>query len=475
MEEESSQKKHATGTTSLSADAVHFIYEALEAGDSPRALNLLKRLYAQDMAELLNQANVEQRKQIVHLLDKNFNPEVLADLEPGVVDEVMAELGMEKTAEAISELDVDDAVYVIENLNEKDQQEVLENISDKEVRADLEEGLSYPEHSAGRLMHNIVVAVPNDWSVGQAIDYMRSAAELPDDFHEIYVTDKEHRPVGGVAVSRLLRTHRNIPIKDIMRKNLRLIAPYMDQEEVAFLFRKYGLVSAPVADESLKLVGVITVDDIVDVLGEEATEDFQKLGGMGAMEQPYMQVPFWQMVQKRAGWLVVLFLGEMLTASAMGFFEHELQKAVILALFIPLIISSGGNSGSQAATLVIRAMALGQLRISDWWKVMRRELATGAVLGGILGSIGFLRIGAWSTFTDVYGPHWLRLGFTVGFTLIGIVLWGTLAGSMLPLLLRRLGLDPATSSAPFIATLVDVTGLILYFSISILFLRGVML
>ena len=475
MSELESQKKHSAGTTSLSADAMHFIYEALEANDSPRALNLLKRLYAQDMAELLNQANAEQRAQIVHLLDKDFNPEVLADLEPGVVDEVMALLGTAKTAEAISELDVDDAVYVIENLNQKDQQEVLENISDKEVRADLEEGLSYPEHSAGRLMHNVVVAVPNDWTVGQAIDYMRSAAELPDDFHEIYVTDKEHRPVGGVAVSRLLRTHRNIPIKDIMRKNLRLIAPYMDQEEVAFLFRKYGLVSAPVADEGLKLVGVITVDDIVDVLGEEATEDFQKLGGMEAMEKPYMQMPFWQMVHKRAGWLVVLFLGEMLTATAMGFFETQLEKAVVLALFIPLIISSGGNCGSQASTLVIRAMALGQIRLGDWWRVMRREIATGLVLGGILGGIGFLRIGAWSMFSTIYGPHWLLVALTVGTALLGIVLWGTLAGSMLPMILRRLGFDPATSSAPFIATLVDVTGLIIYFSVSIVFLHGIML
>ena len=475
MEENVGQKNHPAGTTSLNADALHFIYEALEAGDSPRALNLLKRLYTADMAELLNQSTPEQRKQIVHILQKDFNPEVLADLEPGVVDEVMALLGTEKTAEAISELDVDDAVYVIENLNEKDQQEVLENISDKEIRADLEEGLSYPEHSAGRLMHNIVVAVPNDWNVGQAIDYMRSAAELPDDFHEIYVTDREHRPVGGVAVSRLLRTHRNIPIKDIMRKNLRLISPYMDQEEVAFLFRKYGLVSAPVADEGLKLVGVITVDDIVDVLGEEATEDFQKLGGMEALDMPYMNMPFWQMVKKRAGWLVILFLGEMFTATAMGFFEDQLEKAVVLSLFLPLIISSGGNCGSQASTLVIRAMALGQVKLIDWWRVMRREIIMGLALGAILGGIGFMRIGIWSSFSQIYGPHWLLVALTVSIALVCIVLWGTFAGAMLPLLLRRLGMDPATSSAPFIATLVDVTGLIIYFNISILVMRGTLL
>jgi magnesium transporter len=219
----------------------------------------------------------------------------------------------------------------------------------------------------------------------------------------------------------------------------------------------------------------VTVDDVLDVAEEEATEDIQKLGGSEALDEPYMEIAFHRLVQKRAGWLVVLFLGEMLTATAMSFFEDEISKAVVLAMFIPLIISSGGNSGSQAATLVIRAMALGEITLRDWWRVMRREIFSGLALGVILGTIGFLRIEAWSMFSDIYGPHSLLIAMTVGFTLIGIVLWGTLSGSMLPLLLKRFGLDPATSSAPFVATLVDVTGLIIYFGVASVILSGTLL
>jgi magnesium transporter len=230
-----------------------------------------------------------------------------------------------------------------------------------------------------------------------------------------------------------------------------------------------------VVDAEGHLVGVINYDDIVEVVEEEATEDLQKIGGSEALDEPYMLISFWRMIRKRAGWLIILFLSEMLTATAMGFFEAEIARAVVLALFVPLIISSGGNSGSQAATLVIRAMALGEVKLRDWWRVMRRELFSGLTLGTILGSIGFLRIALWAFAFDTYGVHWPLIGLTVGLSLIGIVLWGTLAGSMLPILLRRVGLDPATSSAPFVATLVDVTGLIIYFSVASVVLRGTLL
>ncbi|MEZ0217979.1 MAG: magnesium transporter, partial [Rariglobus sp.] len=230
-----------------------------------------------------------------------------------------------------------------------------------------------------------------------------------------------------------------------------------------------------VADEGGKLIGIVTVDDILDVADAEATEDIQKLGGTEALDEPYITIALGRMVKKRASWLIVLFLGEMLTATAMTFFQGEIEKAVILALFVPLVISSGGNAGSQAATLVIRALALGEFTLGQWWKVMRRELAVGLALGLILGAVGFLRIAAWSMFSDVYGPHWLLIALTVGVALVGIVLWGSLTGSMLPLALKRLGFDPATSSAPFVATLVDVTGLVIYFSVAYFFLHGVLL
>jgi magnesium transporter len=248
-----------------------------------------------------------------------------------------------------------------------------------------------------------------------------------------------------------------------------------DQETAVRIFRAEDRVALPVTDTSGVLIGIVTVDDMLDVAEREATEDIQRLGGSEALDRPYMEMAFGRMVQKRAGWLTALFLGEMLTATAMGAFEHEIERAVVLALFVPLIISSGGNSGSQASTLIIRALALGELTLGDWWRVMRREIAAGLALGGILGSIGFLRITTWSAFSTMYGEHWLLVAITVAIALLGVVLWGTLVGSLLPFGLRRLGFDPAASSAPFVATLVDVTGLIIYFSVGMVVLRGTLL
>ena len=251
--------------------------------------------------------------------------------------------------------------------------------------------------------------------------------------------------------------------------------PLEAQDIAVEVFRREDRTALPVTDSTGELIGIVTVDDVLDVAEQAATRDMQKVGGSEALDEPYMDIALTRMVKKRAGWLVVLFLGEMLTATAMGFFEKEIERAVVLALFVPLIISSGGNSGSQASTLVIRAMALGELRIRDWWRVVRREAMAGVVLGCILGSIGFLRIAGWSMFSTLYGPHWLLVAMTVGLALIAIVLWGALVGSMLPLILRRLGFDPATSSAPFVATFVDVTGLVIYFSVGLVVLRGTLL
>ncbi|HEY0840054.1 MAG TPA: magnesium transporter, partial [Vulgatibacter sp.] len=264
-------------------------------------------------------------------------------------------------------------------------------------------------------------------------------------------------------------------VADVMRTEVISVHEDMDQEAVAQIFATRGLMALPVLDADGRMKGIVTSDDIVDVVQEEATEDIQKLGGMEALDMPYLRTPFLEMVRKRAGWLAALFLGEMLTATAMGYYEHEIARAVILALFVPLIISSGGNAGSQATTLVIRAMALGELRIRDWWRVIRREFSSGLLLGTILAAIGFVRIVLWEQAFHSYGEHYLLVAGTVSFSLVGVVTWGTLAGSMLPFLLRRFGFDPASASAPFVATLVDVSGLVIYFSVAQAILSGTLL
>ena len=281
--------------------------------------------------------------------------------------------------------------------------------------------------------------------------------------------------IDDIKVAEILLADLHVKIEDLIDGKYTALSVTDDEEVAISEFKKHNRVALPVIDSSKTLLGIITVDDVLQLAEQEDTEDIQKLGGVEALEEPYMEVPLHKLLQKRAPWLIVLFIGEMFTASAMSFFEHEIQRAVVLALFIPLIVSSGGNAGSQAATLIIRALALGEVTMKDWWRVMRREILSGLFLGLILGTIGFLRVAAWATFTDIYGPHWLLIAITIGVTLIGVCLWGTVMGSMLPILLKRFGADPATSSAPFIATLVDVTGLVIYFTIAATILSGTLL
>jgi magnesium transporter len=335
--------------------------------------------------------------------------------------------------------------------------------------------LGYPEGSIGRLMTPDYVRVRAEWTVEQVLDHIRRHGNDSETLSIIYVVDDRGVLIDDVRIREFLLAPRDRLVSELMDHKFVSLKATDDQETAVAAFRREDRNALPVTDSTGALIGIVTVDDVLDVAEEEATEDIHKLGGVEALEEPYMQTGFASMVRKRAGWLVILFIGEMFTATAMGYFEDEIARAVVLALFVPLIISSGGNSGSQAATLVIRALALGEVTMRDWWRVMRREVMSGLTLGGILGLIGFLRIVLWSRFSDFYGPHYVLLGLTVGLTLVGIVLWGTLAGSMLPFLLRRLGFDPATSSAPFIATLVDVTGLVIYFSIAALLLRGTLL
>jgi magnesium transporter len=319
------------------------------------------------------------------------------------------------------------------------------------------------------------VAVREHWTVREVLDYIRSHGQDSETLNVVYVIDEQGALIDDMRIREFLLTSLDYTVAQLMDRHFVALKATDDQETAVAAFRKHDRVALPVTDTGGMLIGIVTIDDVLDVVEATATEDIQRIGGSEALDEPYMQIAFWRMIQKRAGWLTALFLGEMLTATAMGAFEAEISRAVVLTLFVPLIISSGGNSGSQASTLVIRAMALGEVGLRDWWRVMRREIFAGLALGMILATIGFLRISVWSAFSTIYTEHWLLVAITVAVALVGIVLWGTLIGSLLPMVLRRLGFDPATSSAPFVATLVDVTGLIIYFTVAMVFLRGTLL
>jgi magnesium transporter len=371
----------------------------------------------------------------------------------------------------------DDVADVIQAAPE-DQRGGLLSLLDEPTRAEVAALLAYAEDEAGGLMNPRYMRVRPDMTVAEALAYFRRQAqqrEGRDIPTYAYILDGEGQLLGQITLTDLIAGDPATDVGELMQTDIITIPAEADQETVARLFAQHGLAAAPVVDATGRMKGVVTADDVVAVVEEEATEDIQKLGGSEALDAPYLKIGFGRMVRKRAGWLSALFLGEMLTATAMAFFEEEIAKAVILAMFVPLIISSGGNSGSQATTLVIRAMALGEVKLRDWWRVIRREFAAGLVLGTVLGTIGFLRITLWHAITGIYGEHYMLVAFTVFASLIGVVTFGTMAGSLLPFILRRLGFDPASASAPFVATLVDVTGLVIYFTVASLVLRGTLL
>ena len=393
---------------------------------------------------------------------------------PSVQERLLKAISPEEAAEILNAMSPDDRTMLLEKLPDPASQEVLQLLTPDE-RAVAVSLLEYPQDSVGRLMTPDYVSVREHWSVQQVLDYIRTHGHDSETLNHVYVVNEKRTLIDDIRMRQFLLSGLTDRVSDLMDHQFVALRATDSQEAAVAVFRREDRTALPVIDEQGKLVGIVTIDDVLDVAEEEATEDIQKIGGMEALDEPYMEISLLRMVKKRAGWLVLLFLGEMLTATAMGFFEREIERAVVLALFIPLIISSGGNSGSQASTLVIRSLALSEVALRDWWKVLRREILSGLALGSVLGSIGFLRITLWSAFSDVYGPHWLGVALTVALALIGVVLWGTLAGSMLPFALRRLGFDPATSSAPFVATLVDVTGLIIYFSIAAVILRDSLL
>jgi magnesium transporter len=369
----------------------------------------------------------------------------------------------------------DDAADVVQAAPEEERDGLLALLDDSS-RKEVTALLAYAEDQAGGLMSPRFARVRPDMTADEAISYLhKQARERVETIYYVYVLDAQQRLVGVVSFRQLFEAPGGMKVRDLMQTEVVTVSEQMDQEDVGLLFARHSLLAIPVVDADRHMKGVVTVDDIVDVVQEEATEDIQKIGGMEALDEPYLDIGLFRMIRKRAGWLSALFVSETLTATAMGYYEHEIARAVVLALFIPLIISSGGNSGSQASTLVVRAMALGEVRLRDWWRVMRREFAAGLALGSILGLIGLLRILLWPTRAALYGEHYVLIAITVACSLVGVVLWGTISGSMLPLIMRRLGFDPASASAPFVATLVDVTGLVIYFTVASVILYGTLL
>ena len=371
----------------------------------------------------------------------------------------------------------DDAADLIQEVADEQERDELLQVLDEQTRREVLALLAYAEDEAGGLMNPRYARVRPDVSADEAIRYLqRQAREVLETIYYVYVIDTDQTLRGVVSFRDLFAAPSDKPVRELMATDLVTAREDMDQEELGRLFAQHDLQAVPVVDSAGHMKGIVTVDDIVDVLREEATEDIQKIGGTQALEAPYLEVGVMEMVRKRVGWLAALFVGEMLTTSAMSRFENEIARAVVLAIFVPLIISSGGNSGSQATTLVIRAMALGEVKLVDWFRVIRRELSTGLIMGGLLGLIAFIRTEGWSLiFPGTYGPHHLLISFTVALSVVGIVTWGTLAGSMLPFLLRMVRLDPASASAPLVATLVDVTGIVIYFTAASMILRGALL
>jgi magnesium transporter len=427
-----------------------------------------------DIAPLISELPVETLATLFRVSSRELAAATFAYLEHAAQHKLLKLLNPEQSAALLNALSPDDRTAFLNELPLDVAMQLLSMLSpdEQQVARSL---LAYPEHSVGRMMTLDYVAVQPEWTVREVLDYIRKHGYDRETLNMVYVTDPDGRLIDDIRVRRFLLSPPEKAVRDLMDGNFATLAATDDREKALEVFRKFDRVALPVMDEHKKLIGIVTVDDMLDVASAEATEDIQKLGGSEALDEPYTTIALHKMVKKRASWLVVLFLGEMLTATAMSYFEDEIAKAVVLALFVPLVISSGGNAGSQAATLVIRALALGEFRLRDWWRVMRRELAAGLALGLILGTVGFLRIALWSMFSNIYGPHWPLVAMTVGVALVGVVMWGSLMGSMLPLVLKRLGFDPATSSAPFVATLVDVTGLVIYFTVAYAFMRGVLL
>jgi magnesium transporter len=428
-----------------------------------------------DVAEVILDLPEDEQVIIFRVLPHDLAADVFEYIGIEEQQKLLRAMAHEQVVAILNEMAPDDRTALLEELPSDAARKLIRFLTPEERRV-ATALLGYPEDSVGRLMTPDFIAVKEDWIVQQVLDYIRAYGHDSETLNVIYVVNDQGKLIDDIRMREFLLKPLTSSVRDLMQETFVALNVTDSQHDALNAFRKYDRTALPVIDSNGVLLGIVTIDDMLDVAEQEATEDIQKLGGMEALDEPYTTIPFLRMLKKRATWLILLFLGEMLTATAMQGYNSEIEKAAILAMFLPLIISSGGNSGSQATTLVIRAMALGELRLVDWFRVVRKELLSGFALGIILGTIGFFRITLWQYLHIFdYGKyHWL-VAITVGVALVGVVLWGTLSGALLPFLLRRCGLDPAASSAPFVATLVDVTGLVIYFNVALLILRGTLL
>jgi magnesium transporter len=450
-------------------------FEEVIASENKLAIkDFLNNQNISDVADLIYE-NEDFESQIVAHLSIHRAAGVFKILDLGVQKRIIKDLPVFKSAELLNELPADDRVSFLEELPTAAVRELIKTLDPEERKITLEL-LGYPENSVGRLMNPEYVYVYEYNTVKEVIETIRRYGVNSETIDVIYVINEKGALLDDLRIRDIILSEPEVKVSDLMDGRYISLNVNDDQEKANEVFKMNNRVALAVTDDKNILLGIVTIDDVLWIASEEFSEDIQKIGGTEALDEPYLDINIFKLVKKRVSWLIILFLGEMLTATAMQYFQAEIETATVLALFIPLIMSSGGNSGSQASTLIIQAMALGELTIADWWRVMRRELITGFMLGVILGSIGFLRIVMWQQLHIYdYGIYWNLIALTIFFSLIGIVLWGSLMGSMLPIILKRLKLDPATSSAPFVATLVDVTGIVIYFSVAYFFLKGILL
>jgi magnesium transporter len=446
----------------------------IEARDFTSLREQIRNWPAGDLAELMEPLSAEKEAVVFRLLPREQSAQIFSYLPLERQEELLKAMAQEDVVHILNAMSDDDRTNLLEELPANITQQLLNSLSPQE-RQLASQFLGYAENTVGRLMTPHFVRVKKHWTIAHSLDHIRRYGLDSETMSMIYVIDGDGKLIDDLRIRNFLLAPPEAKVADLMDSRFISLKATDDRELAVEKIKEADLSALPVTDGDGVLIGIVTVDDILDVAEEEATEDIQKMGGSEALDEPYMEIAIPSMVKKRATWLIVLFLSEMLTATAMGRFEDEIAKAVVLSIFVPLVISSGGNSGSQASTLIIRAMALGEVELKDWWRVMRREILSGLSLGAILGTIGFLRITIWANLFHSYGEHWFLLAITVGLALVGIVLWGSLSGSMLPFVLRRVGLDPATSSAPFVATLVDVSGLVIYFTVAAIILRGTLL
>ncbi len=451
----------------------------IESGDTLALHAFLDKQNISDVAELINQLP-DREGEILGNLSMHRAVSTFKILDFPTQKRIIQELSPWKTAELLNGLPADDRTSFLEDLPSEVVKELIKMLDPEERKITLAL-LGYPASSVGRLMTPDYIAVQKDWTIRQVIRHIRTVGKDSETIDVVYVVDEKGVFIDDIKIREIILADPDKKIEEVIDNRFIYLKVTDDQETASQAFKMNNRMALPVLDNNMVLLGIVTIDDVLWVATEEFTEDIQKIGGSEALDHPYLETPFLQLIRKRVGWLIILFLSEMLTATAMAYYNDELAKVLILTNFIPLIMSSGGNSGSQASTLIIQAMALGEVTIRDWWRVMRREIFSGFMLGSILGLIGFTRIFIWHLLMmhgfikDIYKPHWELVALTVSFALVGVVLWGTLAGSMLPIILKKLGADPAASSAPFVATLVDVTGLIIYFNVALYFMKGILL